>query len=108
MVYYSLHHSESERLLKFAEMFPTPRTIKDARKIALAYVKYSDYTDSVLIRKEWENYMLIQDNGTAVYMKGDFVAKDSPIMVLNSDGSIKKTYGKVKKMISAKQTKKRK
>lgn len=107
MVYYSLHHSESERPLKFAEMYPTPRTIKDARKIALDYVKYSDYTDSVLIQKDWENYMLIQDNGTAVYMKGDFIAEDSPVMVLNSDGSIRKTYGKVKKK-SAKQTKKRK
>lgn len=107
MVYYSLHHSESERPLKFAEFYPTPRTIKDARKIALDYVKYSDYTESVLIRKDWENYMLIQDNGSAVYMKGDFVAKDSPVMVLNSDGSIKKTYGKIIKK-SSKQTKKRK
>ena len=107
MVYYSLHDSESERPLKFAEMFPTPRTIKDARKIALAYVKYSGYTESVIIRKNLDNYMFIQDNGTAEYMDGDFVAKDSPIMVLNSDGSIKKTYGKVKKK-SAKQIKKRK
>lgn len=107
MVYYSLHHSESERPLKFAEMYPTPRTIKDARKIALDYVKYSDYTESVIIRKNLDNYLFIQDNGTAEYMDGDYVAKDSPVMVLNSDGSIRKTYGKVKRK-SAKQTKKRK
>lgn len=107
MIYYSLHHSESERPLKFAEMYPTPRTIKDARKIALDYVKYSHYTESVIIRKNLDNYLFIQDNGTAEYMDGDFVAKDSPVMVLNSDGSIRKTYGKVKRK-SAKQTKKRK
>ena len=91
--YYTLKTSETETPITNKGYY----SLKDARKRALEYVRWSDYTDSVIIERNLRNYLLIQDNGNAVYMKGDFIADGSPVMVLNKDGSIKATYGKAVK-----------
>ncbi len=64
-------------------------SINTARSAALEYVKRTEYTDQVVILRNLVNYMLIMDNGDAVYMDGDYIKKNSPVMVLNPDGSIK-------------------
>lgn len=72
-------------------------SINEARARALAYVKWTEYTDSVIIERNGRNYMFIADNGNAEYMSGEYIKEDSPIMVLNPNGSIKATYGRVRK-----------
>lgn len=64
-------------------------SINAARSAALEYVMRTEYTDQVVILRNLINYMLIMDNGDAVYMDGDYIKKNSPVMVLNPDGSIR-------------------
>ena len=72
-------------------------SINEARKKALAYVKWSEYTDSVIIERNGRNYLFIADNGNAEYMSGEYLKKGSPIMVLNPNGTIRATYGRTRK-----------
>lgn len=72
-------------------------SINDARAKALAYVKRSHYTESVIIERNGRKYLFVNDNGNAEYMSGEFVMENSPIMVLNPNGSIKATYGHTRK-----------
>ena len=72
-------------------------SINEARKKALAYVKWSEYTDSVIIERNGRNYMFINDNGDAEYMSGEYIKEGSPIMVLNPNGTVRTTYGRARK-----------
>ena len=72
-------------------------SINTARSAALEYVKRTEYTDQVVILRNLVNYMLIMDNGDAVYMDGDYIKKNSPVMVLNPNGSIRASSRAVRK-----------
>ena len=41
--------------------------------------------------------MLMMDNGDVVYMDGDYIKKNSPVMVINPDGSIRASSRAVRK-----------
>ena len=88
--YYTLKTSETETPITDRGYY----SLKDARKRALEYVRWTNYTDSVIIERNFRNYLFIDDSGTASYMKGEFIADGSPVMTLNKDGSIRATYGK--------------
>lgn len=72
-------------------------SINAARSHALEYVKRTEYTDQVVILRNLVNYMLMMDNGDVVYMDGDYIKKNSPVMVINPDGSIRASSRAVRK-----------
>lgn len=87
--FYTLKTSETERPIN-DKIY---NSITEARKDALKYVKWTNYTDSVIIERNLKNYMLMDDSGAISYMSGDYIMKNSPIVIINPNGTIRSVYG---------------
>lgn len=98
--YYSLHASNWNP----KELDRGTYNINTARKIAIDFIK--KYHENVYIERNFKEYITVREGYLpksesiyyyAEYMDGEYLRENGPIMVLNNDGSIKKTYGRPKK-----------
>lgn len=59
-----------------------------ARYDAMAAIR-SGRASTVIIERNFKNYMIIWSNGVAAYMKGDYAKENGKEYLLNPNGSIK-------------------
>lgn len=60
-------------------------SIIKARRLALSLTRAYG---NIIIKKDWENYMIVWKNGTCAYMKGQYVMDASKTYRVNENGTI--------------------